>query len=256
MNTLLATIDRIATLTSLEPSGEVNELFSSLVAQVRDAPELPRLPIDTLTAFRRTCAASESLLEFSWAKKILASEDPAKALRAFPYYDNYQKLVNLEWSTLKSSGLVSSPGSRILMIGAGPLPLTTLLFAKKHNMLADHIDIDSEALHYCQNIADALALETRHIHGSGQTVELSDKYDVILIAALAGETTEEKRTIIKHVLPHLKKDGRFIIRSANGARALLYPEIDPDDLSDLVTIHTVYHPIDEVINSVIIGGKK
>ena len=86
-------------------------------------------------------------------------------------------------------------------------------------------------------------------------MNLAGKYDLILIAALAGEDTKSKQKIITHVLPNLARDGRILLRSARNNRRLLYPEIATKKLRN-VDLLLQYHPIDYVINSVLIFRRK
>jgi nicotianamine synthase len=88
----------------------------------------------------------------------------------------------------------------------------------------------------------------------GESVELQDTYDLILIAALAGSTAKDKQKIIDTVLPHLAEGGRIVIRSAKGSRMLLYPGIESSEIQG-VKLFEEYHPSDYIINSVFVYGR-
>lgn len=66
---------------------------------------------------------------------------------------------------------------------------------------------------------------------------------------------EEKRGVIEHLARHMASGALLVVRSAHGARAFLYPVVDSDDLKGFDVL-SVYHPEDEVINSVIVARKK
>ena len=61
----------------------------------------------------------------------------------------------------------------------------------------------------------------------------------------------EKQAIIDNLRPVLSPGGRFLLRSALGARELLYPAVQVNKLSGLKAL-VEYHPTDDVINSVIV----
>uniref|UniRef100_A0A6N2KMV2 Nicotianamine synthase n=1 Tax=Salix viminalis TaxID=40686 RepID=A0A6N2KMV2_SALVM len=81
------------------------------------------------------------------------------------------------------------------------------------------------------------------------------QYEVVFLAALVGMDKEEKVRVIKHLSGHMAHGALLLLRSANGARAFLYPFIDPcHDLQGFEVL-SVFHPRDDLINSVIIARK-
>lgn len=81
------------------------------------------------------------------------------------------------------------------------------------------------------------------------------RYNVVFLAALVGMGREEKREVIDHLARHMAPGALLVVRSAHGARAFLYPVVDLEDLKGSEVL-SVYHPGDEVINSVIVARKK
>lgn len=81
------------------------------------------------------------------------------------------------------------------------------------------------------------------------------EYDVVFLAALVGMDKSEKVKIIEHLAENMNPGAILMLRSAHGARAFLYPVVDPCD--DLVgfEVLSVFHPTDEVINSVVIARR-
>lgn len=65
---------------------------------------------------------------------------------------------------------------------------------------------------------------------------------------------EEKVEVIAHLAKHMAPGAILMLRSAHGARAFLYPVVEPCDLMGFEQL-SVFHPSDEVINSVVIARK-
>lgn len=131
----------IVLLPSLDPSPEVNALFSALVGTVSKAyvnavaltqaaeedAELQAI----IPSLILVCARAEGRMERWWALRI-ADDTTSKhctPVTAFPYYENYQQLTRLEHNFL--IGLGALPRF-CLFIGSGPLPLTSALLAQEH----------------------------------------------------------------------------------------------------------------------------
>lgn len=81
------------------------------------------------------------------------------------------------------------------------------------------------------------------------------KYEVVFLAALVGMEKEEKLRVIEHLWEFMSEGAYLMVRSANGGRAFLYPVVEDCDLVGFEVL-SVFHPTDEVINSVIIARKK
>lgn len=74
------------------------------------------------------------------------------------------------------------------------------------------------------------------------------------MAALVGLDKEQKVAVVEHLARYMAPGAMLVVRSAHGARMFLYPVIDPGDLKGFEVL-SVYHPDDEVINSVIVARK-
>ncbi|KAF2289068.1 hypothetical protein GH714_025615 [Hevea brasiliensis] len=150
--------------------------------------------------------------------------------------------------------------NRIAFVGSGPLPLTSIILATKHLRTAcfHNYDIDpsanSKAL---QLISSDPNLSKRMFFHNANIMNVSSslkEYEVIFLAALVGMDKEEKVKVINHLAEHMAPGAILLLRSAFGARAFLYPVIDSCDLQGFEVL-SVFHPTDEVINSVIIARK-
>ena len=204
---------------------------------------------------RRMSSEAESELELFWVKEALKSLDTEKILRAFPYYSNYEKMTDLETESMRLCG--THRNHKVLFVGSGPLPLSSIMMAKKCRVLVDNLDVDAAACRFSQKLIERLELsgKIRTIKGDILDMEDLSEYQTILIAALAGENDKEKQRIIDHVVSKSGKDSHIVMRSVSNLGKLLYPEITQDHLKNIQVIRRSENSKD-VINSIIIGKKK
>ncbi|OIV95931.1 hypothetical protein TanjilG_27035 [Lupinus angustifolius] len=85
------------------------------------------------------------------------------------------------------------------------------------------------------------------------TSELKE-YEVVFLAELVGMNTKEKQKVMNHLAKYMADGAILVLRSAKGARAFLYPVLNPSNIKGFEVL-SVFHPTDEVINSVIITRK-
>ncbi len=247
----------------LRPEPSTNELFGRLVslaidpAAARDAgavladPAVERL----LPSLRRLCAEGEFELERSWAERIVGHPDARAELARFPYHQNYGDLTRLEHHTV--AGLTSSPVRRVLFIGSGPLPLTSLLLAERYGCEVDNLDREPDAVRLGADLAAALGSGGLRFRG-GDVLDGRDgydwgSYDLVYLAALAGLDPDAKHRLLEHLGHRLRPGTLVLARSAHSLRGLLYPVLDPDDLPGLRTL-AVVHPHSDVVNSVVVAA--
>jgi nicotianamine synthase len=246
----------------LAPATGTNELFGRLVslaidpAAARDAdavlgdPAVARL----LPSLRGLCADGEFELERSWARRIVDHPDPRAELARFPYHQNYRDLTRLEHHAV--AGVTSSLPRRVLFIGSGPLPLTSLLLAERYGCEVDNLDREPDAVRLGADVAAGLG-------GTGLRFRLGDVldgrdgydwagYDLVYLAALAGLDPDAKHQLLDHLGRRLRPGTVVLARSAHSLRGLLYPVLDPDDLPGLRTL-AVVHPHTDVVNSVVVA---
>lgn len=82
------------------------------------------------------------------------------------------------------------------------------------------------------------------------------EYEVVFLAALVGVEEEEKGKVLRHLGKHMAPGAYLMLRSAHGARAFLYPVVDVCEVeASGFEVLSVFHPTDEVINSVVIARK-
>ncbi|EEF43073.1 nicotianamine synthase [Ricinus communis] len=253
----------ISVLANLSPSKHVNSLFTQLVhicmpqCQI-DITKLSERIQEIRSKLIKLCGQAEGLLESHFSTIIGSHENPLHHIRLFPYYSNYLKLSQLEFSML-GKHCTKVPNS-VAFVGSGPLPLTTIILATNHfsTTCFHNYDIDpsanSQALQLVSsdpNLSERMFFHTANIMSVSSSLT---EYEVVILAALVGMDKKEKVQVIKHLAEHMAPGAILLLRSAHGARAFLYPVIDPQDLEGFEVL-SVFHPTDEVINSVIIARK-
>ncbi|KAJ0091615.1 hypothetical protein Patl1_14313 [Pistacia atlantica] len=150
----------ISKLESLKPSKQVNSLFTQLVKlctlnssiDVKAlSPELQKMRQSLILL----CGRAEGLLELEFALFITKLPQPLNNLNLFPYYGNYVKLANLEYTVLSQNGVVKP--KKVAFVGSGPMPLTSLIMASHHMKSThfDNFDMDEAANHVARKIVSS-----------------------------------------------------------------------------------------------------
>lgn len=257
--------EKISTLESLKPSKDVNMLFTQLVLTCMppspiDVTKLCKRVQDIRSKLIRLCGEAEGLLESHFSSILLSFDDnPLHHLDIFPYYSNYLKLSLLE-HTILTKHLTTHVPTKVAFVGSGPLPLTSIVLASCHltTTTFHNYDIDpsanSKAIRLVSSDPD---LSKRMFFHTADIMEVTaglKDYEVVFLAALVGMDKEEKIRVIDHLAKYMAPGAVLMLRSAHGARAFLYPVVNPCDLRGFEVL-SVFHPTDEVINSVVIARK-
>lgn len=251
--------DALVACTDLAPGPRTNDLFGRLVALAVDpvaAREAEAVLADPAVAtllpgLRQLCADGEFALECHWARRVVAADDPAAELARFPYHRNYVDLTRLEHHAV--SGLVPHRIGRVLFVGSGPLPLTSMLLAGQYGCEVDNLDREAEAVTLSSALTDALG-RTGLRFDVGDVLDHDDLggYDLVYLAALAGLEPDAKLGLLEHLARRLTPGTLVLARSAHSLRGLLYPVLDPHDLPGMDTL-SVVHPFTDVVNSVVVA---
>ncbi|KAL5850939.1 hypothetical protein ACOSQ4_008952 [Xanthoceras sorbifolium] len=261
--------DQISSLESLKPCKDVNTLFTQLVLTCMPPPPTPNFDVSNLSTtvqetrskLIRLCGEAEGHLETHFSTLLSSSYDnPLHHLTLFPYYSNYLKLSHLEYTILVQHLTNNKDPNKVAFVGSGPLPLTSIVLATKHLTRTSfhNYDIDPSANSLALDLVSTDPdLSTRMFFHTVDIMDVSDElrdYDVVFLAALVGMDKEEKVRVIDHLGKYMSPGALLMVRSAHGARAFLYPVVDPCDLRGFEVL-SIYHPTDEVINSVVIARK-
>lgn len=261
--------EKISALPSLRPCKDVDTLFSELVRTCIpnssvDVTQLPPKLQQTRSHLIKLCAQAESLLESHFSTLLASSHphDPLLHLSLFPYFPNYLKLAALESGLLSDHYSPARVPARLAFIGSGPLPLTSIVLASHHLPATTfhNFDIDPAANAMARRlVASDAGLSGRMVFHTADVMEVGEELrecEVVFLAALVGMEKEEKRRVVEHLGQCMAPGAVLMLRSAHGARAFLYPVLDPCELGEGFEVLSVYHPKDEVINSVIVARKR
>ncbi|KAF5739906.1 nicotianamine synthase-like [Tripterygium wilfordii] len=256
---------QISSLESLNPSKDVDMLFTNLVLTC-----MPPNPIDVTKLSNKVqemrsnlislCGEAEGLLESHFSSILGSYQNPIDHLNLFPYYPNYLKLSHLEFTILTQHS--TQVPNQVAFVGSGPLPLTSIVLALFHlpNTCFHNFDIDPSANSKAQALVSSNPdLSKRMFFHTSDILNVTNalaQFDVVFLAALVGMNKEEKVKVIEHLDKYMAPGAILMVRSAHGARAFLYPVVDPSDDLRGFEVLSVYHPSDEVINSVVIARKK
>lgn len=246
---------------TLAPCANTNRLFGQLVdmAVQPTGRHVANQVIDDLAASRtlaslyQICATGEYALEHHWGQRIRQAARPLAELRAFPYWQNYLKLAQLEVKALRRAN--PSTG-RVLFVGAGPLPLTAFIMAKHYGLAVTNLDIDGDAAccaaAWMERILGVGSLPCHHM----DVMNFSDfgQYDAVVLAALVGLDAQAKRRVLRHLHTHLHEGQTLLVRSVQGMRRLLYPAVTSAELEGFEITRQI-HPRSDVVNSVILARK-
>ncbi|KAK8947875.1 Nicotianamine synthase 3 [Platanthera guangdongensis] len=269
VSTITGLHEAISKLPSLHPSPEVNTLFTSLVtACIPSFPSLSglsSLPSSALSIRNHLislCSTAESLLELHHSSILLSlsvsSSSLLPHLPLFPYFSNYISLSHLEASLLLSH-LPRHP-TLLAFLGSGPLPLTSILLASRHfpSAFFHNYDIDDTAtVSAAALVSNDPSLSARMEFFTADAAAIGPRlrnYGVVFLAALVGVGKEQKAAVVEHLAKYMAPGAMLVVRSAHGARMFLYPVVEPGELHGFEVL-SVYHPDDEVINSVIVARK-
>lgn len=249
----------------LFPCEKINGLFSRLVHmthptyfRVNKGYNVAKLK-DLPRRLQALCSVGEYQLELYWSQRIMSAPDPLLELSLlelykFPYIKNYRDLTKLEYTNL--SGCCEVPPRRVLFVGSGPLPLTSYFLAGDYGCEVENIDKSENAVSLARDLSVALKIDHQCKFRRCDVFELTglERYEVIFLAALVGESQDEKLRILKHIHCNMANGALCVIPSAYGLRKLLYPEVPEDILieSGFRPVMLV-HPLNDVIHSVLIG---
>ncbi|MFS7919269.1 putative nicotianamine synthase [Helianthus anomalus] len=258
---------KISKLETLKPSPDVNSLFTELVVACIppssiNVATLPQNIQETRSKLIKLCGEAEGYLEAHFSTLLATFPNPLHHLYVFPYYSNYLKLSQLEFDILNQHYSVEQDVApkRVAFVGSGPLPLTSIVLALYHlkNTEFHNYDIDDSANSTASRLVSPDPdLSKRMFFHTTDIMEVTDdlkEYDVVFLAALVGMDIKDKVKVIEHLAKYMAPGAMLMLRSAHGARAFLYPVVEPEDLHGFEVL-SIFHPQDEVINSVVIARK-
>ena len=145
--------------------------------------------------------------EKAFSQQVLSGE---KKVEDFPYYDSYKKTIDAESKQLK-------PGSKILFVGGGPMPVSSIEFARK-GFDTDTMELDPETTKIGQRVADKSGVNTgKFITSDARTFDKYKDYDAVVVALEAGPEGASKNAVIKQVMDNVKPGTKVLARGTAGA---------------------------------------
>jgi nicotianamine synthase len=142
----------------------------------------------------------------------------------FPYFNNYVDLTRLELGAI--SAVDTTPIRKIVFIGSGSLPMTSLQLTYILSPGIEILNIDHDPLAISQSLT---LCERLGIKGKGMEFLCSDAgacdltgFDVVYLAALIGSTQHEKEALLIDIVAKMRKGAILVVRSAHGLRRVLY----------------------------------
>jgi len=253
---------RIAMAPDLRPGPHIDPLLHRLVHFVVSIPpdHAPAILADPAVRALRPhlvalCARAEQELEAAWSAWVSASRVPPLTLLRFPYLDNYRQLTELEHTALARH--IAHPPRRVLFVGSGPLPLSSLHLAGVlgTGTTIDNLDRDPAAIAGARRLTHRLDARRLAFH-HGDLADLHDlrPYDLVVLAALVGLTAADKRRHLHRLRQAMAPGAVLLARSAHGLRTLLYPAVHLEELDGFELLH-VTHPTGPVLNSTVLARK-
>ncbi len=259
---LISIHEGLSSADNLKPSPKVDSNFFKLVDLVDSTPRdisdriLDENSIQAIHQdFRRIASKGEGELEKHWAQYILDSNDFREAIKRFPYIGNYEKMMKVETQAMKSCDIHNH--HKVLFIGSGPLPLSSIILAERYGYRVDNLDIDITACELSSQIIAGLGLSDSIKVINKSIFDMLDfsEYDCVFIAALVGENENDKREIIEHVTNHADKGTHIVLRSVKDLGTLLYPEITDEHLKN-INVLKINERQQGIINNIIVGKIK
>lgn len=240
-------LERIESLESLKPSKQTNKVLSALVEDIIEGKiSENELEPGEIKRMRKLCGKAEFKLEEHWAEKIVDSESPEERIRDFPYYNNYLKLADFEYSVLV--GCCNDLKKKAVFVGGGPLPMTAIIFAKNYGLNVSVIDRDTEAVERSEKLLNSLNVEAEVIEASAETFMEYDSYDAVHIASMVGENREEESEVFQNINSQLGEQTHIIGRTVHGNRKLLYRPVS-DSVKKMFNVEAEKKPSKDIVNS-------
>lgn len=240
-------LERVENLETLKPCEETNQVLSGLVNDIiEENISEKELEVEEIHRLRKICGEAEFELEKQWAEKIIESENPRQKIRDFPYYENYVKLAEFEYSTLV--GCCNDIKKNAVFVGGGPLPMTALTFAKHYGFDITVMDRSQEAVEKSRKLLEALNINGKVIESSAEEFTDFREYDIIHVASMVGTNKEEELEVFKKIKSQLDKHTHIIGRTVHGNRRLLYRPVS-NKVKEMFKVEAERRPSTDIVNS-------
>jgi hypothetical protein len=169
----------------------------------------------------RMLETAETLMEFHYAEKFIKDTPNINNLKSFIYWDNYEKLVDIELNKLFEI-VERKRLSSIAFVGSGPLPLSTILLQQQTGKRVVCLDINAEAYDLGKKLIEQYSLQhsLKYVLADGASFHY-DGYNLVWIASLV----PNKEEVVKRIY-ETNPNAIIAIRSVDGIYQLLYEPVD------------------------------
>jgi hypothetical protein len=169
----------------------------------------------------RMLETAETLMEFHYAEKFIKDTPNINNLKNFIYWDNYEKLVDIELNKLFEI-VERQRLSSIAFVGSGPLPLSAILLQQQIWRPVVCLDINTEAYNLGKKLIEQYSLQhsLKFVLADGASFHY-DGYDLVWIASLV----PNKEEVVKRIY-ETNPNAIVAIRSVDGIYQLLYEPVD------------------------------
>lgn len=204
-----------------------------------DAHHAAMLLSDSRVASRTTVLSRlRALWEYEHEKRIalaiLSSGTPRESMAALISEEYPETTLDSFWFRQRAM----HDWKNCLVVGSGPLPTTVALLHRLTGLSVTCVDRETESCRIAAELLQAIeAPPTEFIIADAGDLDVFDRYDVILVTALAGinwqeYTADARSSLLQHLLKAADYGSCLLLRSAYGLGALFYPVIDTETLAD------------------------
>ena len=187
-----------AAMKELGPDAKLSDVMKR-AQELKDAAAKP--------VSKEAAAAQEDYdKERAFAQQVLSGE---KKVEDFPYHESYKKTIEAESKQLK-------PGSKVLFIGGGPMPVSSIEFANR-GFDVDTMELDPETTKIGQQVAEKSGAKTgKFITSDARSFDKYKDYDAVVVALEAGPEGSSKNEVLKQVMDNVKPGAKVLARGTAG----------------------------------------
>jgi hypothetical protein len=196
----------------------LGKLFAhELEEEILSDREISKIRRDML----RMLETAETHMEFHYAEKFIKDTPNINNLKSFIYWDNYEKLVDIELNKLFEI-VERKRLSSIAFVGSGPLPLSTILLQQQTGKRVVCLDINAEAYDLGKKLIEQYSLQhsLKYVLADGASFHYNG-YNLVWIASLV----PNKKEVVKRIY-ETNPNAIIAIRSVDGIYQLLYEPVD------------------------------
>lgn len=204
---------------------------------------------------RQVFSIEQMSIEKYWSQKMISSKNPLSEIILFPFYHGYVSTARYLYNTIVA--ISHKPIKKILYIGAGALPLNSILIAQNHNLKIDNIERERESFKLSRLLLHRLKLDNqiKVVHKDILDFKKMKDYDVIICAILVGDNTKQKKRVINHIGKYMKFGNLLLLKNIDGLRTLLYPPTDTTRFLKNLNIEAIHKKQSELTNILIVAKK-